>query len=70
MPETVTISDWYNTPTDDTRNTDEDATVHFSAYSSINTEYFYRYCPKCGWIWANRLWEYCPYCGSKLDEDC
>ena len=70
MYETVVISDWYNTPTDNTTDIYEVVPIYCPLQDTTTTNKFWRYCPKCGWIWANALWKYCPYCGSRLDEDC
>jgi len=49
----------------------EKASVTVIQFQQSNYPFeFWRYCPKCGWIWANAYWQYCPYCGSELDKDC
>jgi len=44
--------------------------IYGTAVNAYTAYKFWRYCPKCGWIWADMPWKYCPYCGSELDKDC
>ena len=70
MPKMSVTCDWYNAPTDNSNYIDKETATYPPSVYTVNLDEFWRYCPKCGWIWANAQWKYCPYCGSRLDEDC